>query len=272
LPATTTTSEETSVGPSSQADNNNKKSTSLIHAIAMAGVTFGLASLLTLLQVLRKSNILPKHCNLFNWSRRPSEKNNTIPLPHVTYNFPESRRAKPGRQHNINFRLASFFTVVFLLGSVVRPSAGVATRTTAFAAKAKAINSNSNSNINSNSDLGGARVVGGDEDGAVLLPGREEFKMPGTKATPAATLAAGGEGARTMTTTTTTTTWRRRGGGGAPRPVEEATGREPRAADDDSDSDSDSTPANAEKAGAEALEEFSKAGVPKVMLKPKVPP
>ncbi|GMI49825.1 hypothetical protein ScalyP_jg12146, partial [Parmales sp. scaly parma] len=34
LPATTTTSEETSVGPSSQADNNKKKSTSLIHAIA----------------------------------------------------------------------------------------------------------------------------------------------------------------------------------------------------------------------------------------------
>ena len=39
-------------------------------------------------------------------------------------------------------------------------------------------------------------------------------------------------------------------------------GREPRAADEDSDKDkdSDSTPANAEKAGAEAAEEFSKVG------------
>ena len=139
LPATTTTSEETSVGPSSQADNNNKKSTSF-HVIAWEGVTFGLASLLTLLQVLRKSNNLRKYCNLLNWSRRPSENNKTIPLPYSTYNLPESRWVNPGRQHNMNFRLASFLTVVFLLGSVVRPSAGVATRTTAFTAKAKAIN------------------------------------------------------------------------------------------------------------------------------------
>jgi len=56
LPATTaTTSEETSDGTSSQAVNNNKKSTRLIHAIAWAGVTAGLVSLLKLLQVLRPS-------------------------------------------------------------------------------------------------------------------------------------------------------------------------------------------------------------------------
>ena len=56
LPATTaTTSEETSDGTSSQAVNNNKKSTRFIHAIAWAGVTAGLASLLKLLQVLRNS-------------------------------------------------------------------------------------------------------------------------------------------------------------------------------------------------------------------------